>query len=44
MAYHTGRDLSALSIGRVLLQMKYFNEAHKDWVKFQAAIAGAKLK
>ncbi len=44
MAYHKGHDVSALTIPRALLHMKYFNEAHKNRLRFEAAIVGAKLK
>lgn len=43
MAYHKGQDLSALTIPRVLLHMKYFNEAHRNSLKFQASLANKKL-
>lgn len=32
-----------MTIQRVLLHMKYFNDPHREWLKFQAAIVGAKL-
>jgi len=45
LAYHASAgDISKLSIKKLLLRMTAWNEAYKNEQKFEAAIAGAKLK
>lgn len=46
MAYHSNSAINLSSISVVLLarKLEIFNRTHKDKLKFEAAIAGAKIK